>query len=277
MEKQLKYKNDLRIIDEINKDGVLYLSYPLLADTGLVVDGFSTKIGGVSKGYCKSMNISKTRGDNPEDIEENKKLLGKVMGFDPNHMVYTHQTHTTNVKRVGKADYGKSFLDTDGLITNEKHVVLVTFFADCVPLYFLDPVNKAIGLSHSGWRGTVNRMGKVTIEMMTKEFGTDPNDLICAIGPSICKDCFEVGDEVVDEFKKAFDKKYYDELFERYPNGKYHIDLWKANEIVLMEAGVRWDNIAVTNVCTMENSDLLFSHRVVGFERGNLSAFLELK
>ena len=107
----------------------------------------------------------------------------------------------------------RDYRDVDELITNIPGITLVTFYADCVPLYLLDPVHKAIGLSHSGWRGTVKRMGFHTLSAMGKAFGTRPEEVIACIGPSICKSCFEVGEEVVEEFRKEFHPKYHTELF----------------------------------------------------------------
>ena len=273
----LKYKNHEHIFDEKNVNGVPFLSYPLLENTGIVNHGFSTRLGGVSTGHCATMNISTTRGDAPEAIIENKKRIAAAIGVDVDSMTFTHQTHTTNVAVVREEDRGGRFMETDGMITNVPGICLVTFYADCVPLYFVDPVRKAIGMSHSGWRGTVGKMGKVTVEKMRKEYGTNPEDVIAAIGPSICQDCYEVSEDVIVEFKNNFDENLWDELFYQKENGKYQLNLWKANEAVFLEAGIRKENITVTNVCTHCNPDILFSHRTSGFNRGNLSAFLALK
>ena len=154
----------------------------------------------------------------------------------------------------------------------------MTSYADCVPLYLVDPVHHAIGLSHSGWRGTVRRMGQVTMDAMKEAFGTRPEDVTACIGPSICRDCFEVGEEVAEAFADAFDPKYRDALYRANAKpGKYQLDLWKANEIIFQEAGVPKEQIHTTNICTMCNSDYLFSHRRVGEERGNLAAFLSIR
>lgn len=258
------------------------LSYPLLTETGIVKHCFTTRMGGVSKGIFSSMNLSFTRGDEKEDVMENYKRLAEALGVSLENFVFTDQTHTTNVLKVTEKDAGKGILrerdyqDVDGLITNVKGLVLSTFFADCVPLYFVDPVHEAIGMSHSGWRGTVRRMGKATIEAMEQAFGTKPSDLICAIGPSICQDCYEVSEDVAEEFKSAF-PGYEREILLEKGNGKYQLDLWKANEIVLEDAGVEKEHIAVTNLCTCCNPKLLFSHRASHGKRGNLGGFLCLK
>lgn len=272
----LKYKNQEHIFEEKTVDGVPYLAYPLLEKTGVVRHGFSTRLGGVSTGHCATMNISTTRGDDPAAVEENRRRIAKAIGVRAEDMTYTNQTHTTNVAVVEAKDRGKRFMETDGMVTNVPEICLVTFYADCVPLFFVDPVHRAIGLSHSGWRGTVGKMGKVTIERMREEYGTDPAQVVAAIGPSICQDCYEVSEDVIEKFRENFDKALWPELFYEKADGKYQLNLWRANQAVLAEAGVPRENIAVTNLCTHCNPDILFSHRSTGTARGNLSAFLAL-
>ena len=273
----LKYKNQEHIFEECVVNSVPFLKYPLLEKTGVVNHGFSTRLGGVSKGYCSSMNISIHRGDDPEAVDENRRRIAAAIGVKPENMVYTQQTHTTNVSVVTEADRGKSLPETDGMITNVPEVCLVTFYADCVPLYFVDPVKKAIGLSHSGWRGTVRKMANVTIERMQKEYGCRPEDIRAAVGPSICQECYEVSEDVIDEFRKNYREEYWKDLFYQKENGKYQLNLWKANEYNFLDAGILPEHMAISNVCTCCNPEILFSHRVTGWERGNLSAFLSLK
>lgn len=273
----LTYKNEEHIFDENVVNGVPYLSYPLLEGTGAVKHGFSTKLGGVSTGSCATMNISTTRGDDPEAVAENRRRIGAAIGVRPEDMTYTHQTHTTNVAVVQAEDRGRRFMETDGLVTNVPGICLVTFYADCVPLFLVDPVKKAIGLSHSGWRGTVGKIGKVTVQAMMREYGSRPEDIVAAIGPSICQDCYEVSVDVIDRFRDSFNEAVWPRLFYRKENGKYQLDLWRANEEVFLEAGIRKGNLAVTNLCTHCNQEVLFSHRATGEKRGNLSAFLALK
>lgn len=283
MEDLWKRKGQKKILYYKEAKNVPYLSFPILEDTGLVKQGFSTKLGGVSHGKFATMNFTFTRGDDPDHVKENYKRMADALEVEQDKMVLSYQTHTTNVRTVTHDDAGKGickerdYKDVDGLITNVPGMTLVTFYADCVPLYFLDPIHRAIGLSHSGWRGTVKRMGAVTIEKMTAEYGTRPEDLITCIGPSICRDCYEVGGEVADEFRKAFDQSYWKELLYDNGNGKYQLDLWRANEIIMLESGVRQENIQITDICTHCNPDYLFSHRAAGNERGNMAAFLALK
>lgn len=269
---------------KINTVGnVTYMTFPALEETGMVSHAFSTRMGGVSRGKFSTMNFSFTRGDDPACVMENYRRMGAVLDADVSRMVLSHQTHTTNVRVVTEEDAGKGvvrerdYTDVDGMITNIPGMTLVTFYADCVPLYLLDPVHRAIGLSHSGWRGTVGRMGKATLDAMKREYGTEPKDVIACIGPSICQDCYEVGEEVAAAFAGAFDERYHSRLFYRKPNGRYQLSLWRANQIIFAEAGVAEHNIHTTDICTHCNPGLLFSHRTMGNERGNLAAFLCLR
>ena len=277
------YKNQEHIFNENQVGEVLYLTYPSLENTGMVKHGFSTRVGGVSEGVCSTMNLSFSRGDDENAVRENFRRMANALDVEEDGFVFSQQTHTTNVRKVTLQDKGKGltrlldYQDVDGLITNVSGLCLSTFYADCVPLYFVDPVHKAIGLSHSGWRGTVGKIGAVTVQKMQEEYGSNPEDIIAAIGPSICQDCYEVSEDVIVEFQNNFDKKYWETLYYKKENGKYQLNLWKANEIVLMEAGILKEHIAVTNLCTCCNHEVLFSHRASQGKRGNLAAFLALK
>ena len=280
---ELKKKNPSRRLTEKTvklKDGSMFpfLVYPLLEDQKWLTHCFTTRQGGVSEGIFSTLNLSFTRGDDKEAVRENYRRVAEAMGVKYENFVLSDQTHTANVRRVTREDAGngltreKRFFDTDGMITNEPGIVLSTFYADCVPLYLADPVHHAIGLSHSGWRGTVQRIGRATVEAMEREFGTRPEELLCAIGPSICQDCYEVGPDVAEEFQT-----FGNQVLTEKPDGKFLLDLWRANEIILREAGVRPEHMAVTNICTCCNSKYLFSHRASGGRRGNLGAFMAIK
>ena len=304
----MKYKNSQEIFEckihtpEADME-VPLLHFKLLEELGMVNHCFTTREGGVSTGDCASMNLSFTRGDAEDSVRENYRRIAAAMGVSAADIVCSDQTHTTNVRLVTREDAGKGvitpkdYTDVDGLITKEPGLVLATFFADCVPLYFVDPVHKAIGLSHSGWKGPVGKIGKVTIEAMQREFGSRPEDLYCAIGPSICQDCYEVSRDVAEAFMEAFPEHVDEILVQKVLPGdnekggmlkiskcqdmegyedKFQLDLWKANEIVLLEAGVLPEHLAVTNICTCCNPTELFSHRASKGKRGNLAAFLAL-
>ena len=193
--------------------GVTWLSYPAFEQFPDIVHAFSTRLGGVSQGIYFSMNLSFTRGDEDAAVHENYRRLAAAVGFSAEDVVTSDQTHTANVRVITEEDRGngitkpRPYTDVDGMITNVPGLVLATFYADCVPLYFVDPVHHAIGLSHSGWRGTAAKIGKVTVEKMNEEYGTDPKDIYSAIGPSICQNCYEVSEDVIFEFQKSFEKK----------------------------------------------------------------------
>ena len=280
---ELIYKNHEKIFEERNVKGVEYLVYPLIEKSNIVNHGFSTRLGGVSKGVCSTMNLSFARGDREEAVQENFRRMAAALGVRMQDMVFSKQTHTTNVRVVTEEDRGKGIVkpldyeDVDGLVTNVPGLCLTTFYADCVPLFFVDPVHKAVGLSHSGWRGTVGRIGEETVKTMTREYGTNPGDVIAAVGPSICQDCYEVSEDVIDQFRANFEKQYWENLFYKKENGKFQLNLWKANEIIFQEAGIKKENMAITNVCTCCNPEVFFSHRASKGKRGNLAAFLAIR
>lgn len=281
---QIKWKTPEHTGMCINiKNQVPYLTYPALEKTGAVVHGFSTRLGGVSEGVCSSMNLSFTRGDAPEAVHENYHRIADAIGFPYESIVCSDQTHTTNVLHVTAADRGngitreRQYTDVDGLITNEPGVTLATFYADCVPLFLVDPVKNAIGLSHSGWRGTVGNIGGRTVEKMTEKFGSDPKDIVVAIGPSICMDCYEVSEDVATEFKNAYAPALWDKILLDKGNGKYQLNLWEACRENFLGAGILPEHISMPEICTCCNPEFLFSHRASKGKRGNLAAFLMLK
>ncbi len=274
------YIDNAPVIQQNQAGDLEYLTFPSLTKTGLVGHLFTTRTGGVSTGDCATMNLSFSRGDEREHVLENYRRICKVLGVEMDSVVASVQTHTTNIRHVTAQDKGKGVItpqdyeDIDGLITNEPGIVLACFFADCVPLYFVDPVKRAIGLAHSGWRGTVNRMGACMVRGMQETFGSRPEDLIAAIGPSICRDCYEVSADVAEEFQAAFTDA--EVVTAGKAEGKYQLDLWRANCLVLEEAGIPSSQISVTDVCTCHNPKYLFSHRASKGKRGNLAAFLYL-
>lgn len=263
--------------------GVTWLTYPAFEQFKDIVHGFSTRLGGVSKGIYASMNLSFTRGDEDAAVRENYRRFAAALGFSEKDIVTSDQTHTANVRIVTDEDRGngitkpRPYTDVDGMITNVRGLVLATFYADCVPLYFIDSVHHAIGLSHSGWRGTVSKIGAVTVKKMQETYGTDPKDVYAAIGPSICQDCYEVSEDVIQEFQNSFAPEHWKTLFYKKENGKYQLNLWEANKIIFMETGITENHISMPGICTCCNPEFLFSHRASHGKRGNLGAFLGLK
>ncbi len=300
MEQIIRAAGRESVIRQQKAGEVEYLTFPLLSAQQGITHGFSTRKGGVSRDIYASMNLSFTRGDEEQSVQENFRRMAAALGTDVQHMVCTFQTHTTNIRRVYATDGGRGivrergYTDVDGLVTGDKELCLVCFFADCVPLYFVDRAHGAIGLAHSGWRGTVAGMGRYMVERMGQEFGTRPQDLVAAVGPSICRDCYEVSEEVAEQFRQMEasipdSRKMLRELAARkaYPReqilspgkeaGKYQLDLWLANLLILLAAGISVSRIQVTDVCTCCNSGYLFSHRATQGKRGNLAAFLMMR
>lgn len=264
------------------KNGVKYFTFDNIEKTGFVNHCFSTRAGGVSNGCYDSLNLGYTRGDVRENVTENFRRICEANGMDYKKMVFGSQVHDTKVKIAKEEDCGCGVLfpseieGYDGFATNKKGVVIVTFHADCVPIFFVDPVKKAVALSHAGWKGTVLNMAGSTVKKMAEEFGSKAVDIVCAIGPSIGQCCFEVDKPVADEFKKelGFAAEF---IEERKDIGKYMIDLWGINKRLLMEAGVPEENIEVTDFCTKCHSELFYSHRNMGGNRGSLAAFISIK
>ena len=264
------------------KNHVPYIQFKNLSATGIVKHGFSTRKGGVSTGIFSSMNLNFKRGDDPDAVMENYRRMAAALNMRVEDMVFSDQTHTTNVRVITEEDRGKGILkpqdysDVDGMITNVPGIVLVTSYADCVPLYFVDPVRKAIGLSHSGWKGTVGHIGQKTVWKMHEVYGSEPKDIVAAIGPSICQSCYEVSDDVAEAFRANFTADEAADILLDKGNGKYQLDLWKANWYVLTDAGILPEHLSVTDLCTACHPDLLWSHRKTNGQRGGLSAFLSL-
>lgn len=280
MDFEVKLKGNKRDTKINEANGVVYLTFPILEQFG-VKHGFSTRLGGVSEGMFSSMNLSFQRGDDRDKVEENYKRICNVLNMNHKNVVLSNQVHDTKIKLVTKEDAGKGMIKEsdiigiDGLITKEKDIPLVTFYADCVPLFFYDPVKEVIAAAHSGWRGTKEKIGKKMVETMEEEFGCKKEDVVAVIGPSICQDCYEVSEDVVLEFQEVFmeETSLYAKAKE---NGKYNLDLWKVNSMILKEAGILEKHMSLPNLCTCCNPKLLFSHRASKGKRGNLAGFISL-
>ena len=261
------------------KDSVGWLTFPSFEELDFVRHAFSTRLGGVSEGPFASMNLNFGRGDPRENVEENFRRFCAATGFSYESLTASAQDHHTVVRRVTAAGRGVGVThprdreSVDGLLTDDPAVTLVTYYADCTPLFFADPAHRAVGLGHSGWRGTAAKMGACMVRRMAVEFGTRPEDLIVAIGPSIGACCYEVDEAVAGEFRALQSLSPGSFLFAK-ENGKTMLDLWEANRRVLLEAGVLPEHISTARLCTRCNDRLLWSHRATGGVRGGLAAFL---
>lgn len=265
---------------EINNiDTTPYLTYKKISEIPFIKHGFSTRLGGVSKGIFNSMNLALNRGDNFEDVMANYNRLCKSIGLDMNTLVASSQDHNTFVRTVTEKQYGtgitkeKDIDSVDALITNRKNVTLVTYYADCTPLFFADTKLKAIGLAHAGWRGTVGRIGEKVVGEMKAQFGTNPKDLICAIGPAIGKCCYEVDLSCAQQFYGLSELNTSKFIFPK-GNDKFMIDLQMTNKEILIQSGVKEENITLSDICTKCNSDLLWSHRATNGKRGTMCAMM---
>ena len=259
---------------------------PLLQEIRGLRHGFSTRKGGVSKEHLSSLNLGFNLGDEREKVLENFRILGSLFEAKPEDFVLTQQTHSVNVRHVGREDRGKGifrerdYTDVDALMTDEEGVILSAFSADCVPILFYDKGHRAIASCHSGWRGTHGRILARVIEAMQREFSSKPEEIYIAIGPSICKNCYEVSEDVGEAFLDAFpalrEMTKNASPIERVSEEKFHIDLWELNRWIALENSIPAEHISVRGYCTMERPDLFFSHRYSQGKRGVQGAFIGL-
>ena len=263
---------------ELREKGNIKYDVPTeLESTGIVRVGFSNRYGGVSEGCYASMNLRWHCDDSHEYVLENYKRITGALGIDYNDVVLSKQVHEDIVYAPKAEDKGNGILyenrfeSADALITDKTDIALCVTAADCTPLFFLDPVQKVAALAHSGWRGTVKRIGAGTVRKMIDEYGSKPEDILVAIGPSIQIECFEVGDDVADLFINEFGEN----VVEKYGE-KYHVSMQRAIYKQLIEEGIKGDKIDDCGICTCCNSELLFSHRKTKGKRGNLGAFIQL-
>ena len=253
-----------------------YLTSDVFSDG--VVHCFTTRRGGVSTGYLESLDLGVHRGDDWNNVYENYRRLGEAVGFTPEQTVFTHQTHTDIVARVGAADRGWGLFrevepERDGLYTNEPGVALVCFTADCTPILLYDPVRHAVAAVHAGWRGTAKGIAARCVEATVRDFGTDPADLEAAIGPCIGPGCFETGPEVPEAMLAAFGDEA--SQFIRSAGAKYYLDLKALNALWLRRMGVT--KIDLSCDCTRCQPERFWSHRLTGQARGSLAAIIMLK
>ncbi len=261
---------------------VVYYTFPKLDKAEGQLHAFSTRHGGVSEGDTASMNFSFTLDKSEDAVKENFRIFSSAVGFDPEKLVLSQQTHTANIRQVTADDFGKGvwrerdYTDIDGLVTDVRGAVLVTQYADCTPLLFYDPKRRVVATSHAGWRGTVQQIGRKTVEVMREVYGSDPSDIIAAIGPSIGQCCYEVDDPVIDQIKNLTFLNF-SACYTEKGDGKYMLNLKEVNREILIDAGVLPENIDVSALCTSCNADIFHSHRKTGGKRGTLGAFIALK
>ena len=241
----------------------------------------TTRHGGMSTGVFATMNLGRRGGDDPDAVAGNRERAAALVGASVPQLTFGKQVHRANVAVITAADRGRAFDDTDALVTNTPDTPLVILTADCAAVVLFDPVRKAIGIAHAGWRGTVARVAAETVARMHETFGSIPDDLIAAVGPCIGPCCYEVGAEVIDAVTAAFPEDAEELLQEpdmasagsfraSVNEDRKHFDLWRANERVLLDAGVPEAHIELPGLCTSCRTDLFYSHRA---EHGNTGRF----
>ena len=266
------------IYKRTNKGTGLYCA-EALDKAGGVSHGFSTREGGITVDPPKaSLNLSWTRCGSPEEVIANFKIFAEGAGIDYDDMAVVNHEHGANVLSIAHEHRGRGFYKDplppcDGIITDDPTVTLVTSHADCGAYFFYDPVHRAIGMAHAGWKGTLLRIGAEMARRMAEEFDTDPSDIIAATGPCICRDCFEVDADLGEKFQSEFG---YPGISRPGRQGKAYVDLELAAAVQFVEAGIRPESITLMNACTYENRRHFFSHRRDKGITGSMAAYIKL-
>ena len=248
------------------------------AESLLTPHCFTTRIGGVSKGYLESLNLGTHRGDEPQNVLRNYEILANALGFNPKQAVLSKQTHSDIIRKVGREEWGAGLFapeltQCDALITNEPSTTLVVFTADCTPILLWDPVTGAVGAVHAGWRGTAAGIAGKTVKAMETEFGARPENIKAAIGPNIGQCCFETDRDVPNAILSTYGQAAEEYILTR--NEKYYVNLKAVNALNLRGAGVM--DISVSDCCTACQNHRFWSHRVVGNQRGSQGAVIVCK
>jgi polyphenol oxidase len=255
--------------ERVKRGGVVFHRALGFSSDKAVLHAFSTRIGGVSRGSFATLNLGRNTPDEGFCVEGNLDLFTRALGIRPRQVVRVEQVHGTEVLEATHSGTGveEMAVRADGLITRQRGVALLIQTADCLPVMFHDPVNRAIGIAHAGWRGTVGHVAVKTLLEMGEKYGTKPADVRSALGPCIGVCCYEVGDEVMREFSTVF--PWAQDVFRTGFGGKWMLDLAEANARQLLDVGVREQNISRTGLCTVGNIREFYSHRVEATQGGS--------
>lgn len=255
------------------KDLIKLLHFNHLSKFESIIHFSSTRVGGVSENKLESLNLGYTVNDKPENVTKNLDTLSHALGIEREQMVSPKQTHSCNIGVVKtRNDF---FSDTDALITNIPEICLFIRTADCVPILLFDPIQKAVAAIHSGWKSTIQEISKHTIELMQKEYGTKPENLIAGIGPSIGPEVYEIGSEVIELFRQTFGGNHF--VSPKKNTDKGFLNLWKVNKHILLESGIPENQIEIAEMCTYSNSELFYSARRDGVKTGRLASGIMIK
>ncbi|MDQ1913002.1 peptidoglycan editing factor PgeF [Paenibacillus sp. GD4] len=253
--------------------------------------GFTSRKGGVSRDSFDSLNCGLHVNDNPADVVANRQLLARAIGASFDACTYAEQVHGKEIQVVAKAQAGagnssreKALQAKDGFVTNVPGIYLHALFADCVPLYFYDPVHKAVGLAHAGWKGTVLQIAKATLETMSAAYGTKPRDVYAAIGPSIQACCYEVDENVITRVDKTLRElglsnqlAAQESVYHPVSEGKWMLSLQQLNRQIMIKAGIMPVHIEISTLCTSCQVEDFFSHRKEGGKTGRMAAWIGIR
>ena len=267
-------------IIEQTKNGVTFYSADGIDAAGGVAHGFSTRLGGVSEGMWASLNLSVNRGDDPDHVRENYRRFFAAIGGSEKQLAMTNQVHGAAVRTVTTADvhtdpYEKVGYEADGLMTDLPGAALVVYCSDCIPILFYDPVRRCVAAVHAGWRGTAAGIVTNAVDRMVHVYGSSRSDILAAIGPGICPDCFETHEDVPNAITAAMGTGVLRHITIK-ENGKFAVDLKAINAMRLEQAGLEADHIAVCGVCPSCEPDKFWSHRRLGTDRGSMAAAIQL-
>ena len=251
--------------------------------------GFTGRDGGVSAAPWASLNMGLHVGDLNESVIANRRLLADAVDWPFEAWTCAEQVHGNRVFQVTEADRGKGrasltdvLKDCDAIMTDVPGVLLASFYADCVPLYFFDPEHDAIALAHAGWKGTVQQIAAETIQAMVNAYGSEPRALLAAIGPSIGGCCYEVDGPVINQVQQllaelGFQGEAAESMLRQSVNGKANLDLKEINRQIMIKAGILPIRIELTGYCTGCRRDLFFSHRKEGGLTGRMASWIGIR
>lgn len=262
-----------------NEKGIQYITIPNWEEQGVRV-GFSGRWGGVSRSPYISLNLALHVGDKSDDVVDNRSRYLNLFSLTPANMVCCEQVHGNAVAVVGKEHQGRGALDYDSalpgydaMVCAQPGVVLVTFYADCIPIYFFDPRQRVVAIAHSGWKGTMGRIAGQTLKVMQKDFACRPENVEVFIGPGIGGCCFYIGEELFQRAKEEF--HHLDGIL-NLNQGGYTWDLQLTNRLLLQESGVNPENIIDCRLCTACNPESFFSYRRDQGRTGRMAAVIAL-
>ena len=237
---------------------------PLLTAPNLETPhGFTTRAGGVSTGHFGSLNLGLSTGDDPATVERNRDRVLAQFGATRGTVCTLEQVHSARVLEAKPSWYEH---EADASVTDDPDLLLVISVADCQPLLFHDPVRRVVGAAHAGWRGTVQGIAANVVRKLQERYGSEPEDIRVALGPSIQGACYQVGSEVVTAFDDA---GFPSTVYTPDDEGRYRLDLTAANRYALHQAGVPDGNIVALNACTYCDPERFYSHRRDGLKRGS--------